>query len=268
MNTIALDFSTSALIDAIEANYFDAWSDFGRFGGEVLANEEILRVVSLLPYIPYNGVLRVIWQNNDIDAKIRVNLAYFKARNAPMLWTVSPSTKPPDLAQHLVSQGFRLVQELVGMAVDLDQLSEDIVLPHSTVVQEVKDLHSLRQFVDLVAWKWHLPPAGNELMFSFQQQLGVGVDKSRRRWLAYQNNEPVAKAFLTMGAGVAGIYGVSTIPAVRRQGIGRAITLTALLAARQLGYRIGVLHSTQIGEGVYRSLGFQEYCRLYIYGLE
>jgi len=268
MNTIALDFSTPALIESIEANYFDAWSDFGRFGGEVFADAEILRVASPLPYIPYNGVLRVIWQNNDIDAKIQANLAYFKARNAPMLWTVSPSTQPPDLAQHLVGQGFRLVQELVGMAMDLDKLSEHTVLPHSTVLQEVNDLRSLRQFVDLVAWKWHLPPAGNDLMFSFQQQLGVGVDKPRRRWLAYQNNEPVAKAFLSLGAGVAGIYGVSTMPAVRRQGIGRAITLTALLAARQLGYRIGVLHSTQMGEGVYRSLGFQEYCRLHLYGLE
>ena len=117
-------------------------------------------------------------------------------------------------------------------------------------------------------WHRYLNADGEDLMFSFQQQLGVGVDKPRRRWLAYQDNEPVAKAFLSLGAGVAGIYGDSTMPAVRRQGIGRAITLTALLAARQLGYRIGVLHSTQMGEGVYRGLGFQEYCRLYLYGLE
>ena len=40
------------------------------------------------------------------------------------------------------------------------------------------------------------------------------------------------------------------------------MTLAPLLEARAMGYRIGVLHASEMGLGVYRRLGFQEYCRL------
>jgi len=39
----------------------------------------------------------------------------------------------------------------------------------------------------------------------------------------------------------------------------------ALLEARDLGYRIGVLGSSEIGYQVYKRLGFQEYCRIGLY---
>jgi len=76
------------------------------------------------------------------------------------------------------------------------------------------------------------------------------------------DNKPVATSLLFLAAGVAGIYAVSTIPEARRKGIGAFMTQYPLVQARSKGYKIGVLQSSKVGVGVYRSLGFQEYCKI------
>ena len=100
-------------------------------------------------------------------------------------------------------------------------------------------------------------------MFRIEADLGPGQHPARRLYLGSLEREPVATALLFLGAGVAGgLYGVGTIPEARRQGIGRAMTVVPLLEARAMGYRIGVLHTSPMGEGIYRRLGFREYCKL------
>ena len=64
---------------------------------------------------------------------------------------------------------------------------------------------------------------------------------------------------------VAGIYNVTCIPEARGQGIGAAVTLAALLQAREIGYRISILQASQQGYSVYSRLGFQDYGKLSVY---
>ena len=46
---------------------------------------------------------------------------------------------------------------------------------------------------------------------------------------------------------------------------GTTLTLAPLREARAMGYRIGLLDSSNMGLGVYRRLGFQEYCKMSYY---
>ena len=71
-----------------------------------------------------------------------------------------------------------------------------------------------------------------------------------------------ARGVPLLGGGVAGIYNVSTRPGWRRRGIGAAVTRATVTAARDQGYRLAILHASDLGAGVYRSIGFRALCRI------
>src|SRR5262249_51523314 len=75
-------------------------------------------------------------------------------------------------------------------------------------------------------------------------------------YVGYQGDRPVAAAELTVGGGVVGLYGISTLARDRRRGYGSAITLRPLLDARTAGYRAAVLQAAPDVIGVYARLGF------------
>jgi predicted acetyltransferase len=72
----------------------------------------------------------------------------------------------------------------------------------------------------------------------------------------------VATATLVPSTGVAGIYNVATLPEARGQGIGAAMTATVLRAGRDLGCHTAILIASELGEPVYRRVGFEECCRV------
>jgi len=64
---------------------------------------------------------------------------------------------------------------------------------------------------------------------------------------------------------VAGLYNVATLPESRGKGIGSSISYVPFIDAKERGYEISILHSTRMGYGVYKQLGFEEICKLIRY---
>jgi ribosomal protein S18 acetylase RimI-like enzyme len=148
------------------------------------------------------------------------------------------------------------------MAVDLLMLDDEAGSPLGLTIEQVGDLEGLRRWSEIFTAAFGQPEDTAEATFAVETELGVGKHPWRRLYVGLWEGEPVATSLLFLGAGVAGIYGVGTVSDARRRGIGRAMTVTPLLEARAMGYRIGVLHASPMGLGTYRRLGFREYCRL------
>jgi predicted acetyltransferase len=87
-----------------------------------------------------------------------------------------------------------------------------------------------------------------------------------RHFIGWLHDMPVASTSLLLHAGVAGIYGVTTIPEARKKGIATAMTKHALRQARELGYHVAVLSPSEMSLRIYQRLGFQHYCTLQHYG--
>lgn len=132
-------------------------------------------------------------------------------------------------------------------------------LPASTV-GEATDAGELRDALDLVAWRWNIPPDAAARLPAVTRAFDLGVPGSRQRvWLAWRDGVPVAKVALYVGAGSAGLYGVATRPEARGRGLARTLTLAAFAAARDAGLRLGVLHATPMARRLYERLGFRSH---------
>ena len=264
MDEILTDLSPPALAQAIEANLSATWRSWGRSPRcELRDDGDLVRYVTGIPFPLCNGVFDARLAA-DADARIDETLAYFRERQLPILWSIDPSSQPADLSARLAARGLH-GKDVPGMAADLWALDEAQARPAGLTIERVSDEQMLRRFDEVFCAGFGIPEFVGEAMTRIFIDLGLADDAPFRHYLAFLDGEPVAIASAFLGAGVVGIANVVTLPQARRRGIGAAITLAPLREARALGYRVGVLASSAEGYGVYRRLGFAEYCTLAAY---
>jgi len=258
--------TVESIIAAIEANTINAFVRWGRLLDATFpAEPKVTRFVTGLPFQFANAVVLARFDPSDADERIRAIRGDYTGRGLPMAWLVSPSSQPADLATRLQAQGMVLDDEAPGMAIHLHEAALDAPGPSDLMIEEVSDGDGLVRWINTMVARSELPATVRELLVGLYMQRGFSRQKDVRYYFASRDGQPVASALLFLGGGAAGIYNVATVPDARRQGIGAAVTVAALRSARDLGYALGVLQSSQMGYSVYRQLGFQEYCRFSLY---
>jgi GNAT superfamily N-acetyltransferase len=145
------------------------------------------------------------------------------------------------------------------MAVDLEALNNPQAVD-GLEVRVVADEEALRTWAHIFTLGYGLPAEWEPSIYDLQLRLGLGFPI--RNYVGYLNDEPVATSTIFFGAGVAGIYSVSTLPEARGKGIGAAVTLRPLNNAREMGYRAGVLQSSDMGYNIYKKLSFRHLCQI------
>ena len=266
LKEVILDMSSAQLVPAVELNMLGFLAGYGEVPqGEVYEGAGIARVISGIPHPLFNGVFRAQLTADTADETIEETIDQFKSHRVPALWWTGPSTRPDDLGSYLKLHGLTYRGEGPGMAVDLYELDSDWLTPTGLTIEPVEDPERLRTWTH-VAWVASgFPSKGRDRFAALEVGLGITPVRSRRRYIGYLEGTPVATSMLIFYAGVAGIFAVATLPEARRQGIGAAMTLTPLLAAREMGYRVGTLYASEMGLPVYRRLGFQTVCGIGTY---
>ena len=251
---------------AIEENGSEFLLGLGRAAGADERDDgRVSWVIGNCPIDYHNAVVRAELSPEAADREIEASLERMRARGVPGSWHVGPSMRPADLGERLVAHGFEYGGDDIGMASDLSALPEEVPTPEGFTVERVRDEDGLAAWVETLGSGFGEGPIEAEWVGEAYRRLGFGDEGPLRHYLGRLGGDPVATATLYFGAGVAGVYFVFTAEGARRRGMGAAITLAALREARDLGYEVGVLGSSEMGFPVYGRLGFEERCRIGLY---
>ena len=254
-------WSEEEIVSEIERTFYHDTFDFTTHfpGHMVRTDEDMLIFATGVPADVLNGVLGPRMDQRTVGPRIAEVMAYFKRERLPMTWFLGPSSGPDDLERTLAERGLRPGDPIPGMAVDLDTIPP-MEFSQDVRVEEVTDDAALKVCSHTAANGFQLPPEAVDGYMRFVESYGFGP---RRRWfLGYLDGSAASVALVVLHRRVAAVYCVATLPEMRGRGLGNAVTLAAISAAKQAGYKVAVLEASDMGLPVYKRLGFQELCKL------
>lgn len=161
------------------------------------------------------------------------------------------------VARTLSARGFNQ-SAMPVMAVDIGRLTLT-GLPSGYEWSRIGPADDASEWSQVFATGYGLP-LGLARMFS-PEVLGADMarDATTQFFGVRHDGRLVATSMLLLADGLAGIYCVSTLPGERGKGLGAHVTAEALRAADRIGYRVGVLQSSDEGHSVYLRLGFVDF---------
>jgi len=179
--------------------------------------------------------------------------AFFRDRGGGFTLVVT-EPRDEDLAGAAAGVGFKAGWREVGMVI------EKRVEAHPTPDASIRRVEAdaqVRDFGEVVA-EANDPPESERAAVVFSQPHSI-LAPHIAGFVAYLEEEPVSTALTLVSHGVAGVFWVATVERARRRGLGDALTRCATNAGFDLGARAAWLGSSEMGAGLYRRIGFEEF---------
>jgi GNAT superfamily N-acetyltransferase len=260
------DLSDRGLIEALEADQLANRILDPEIAVEAHLDPDVAWCLAPLADTFRNVVLSARFAEADADRRISELVRAYRRAGTGFVWWVAPSDTPADLGARLSAAGLTLEGNAPAMAAKLADVPLDEAPPSGLEIVPVTDEATLEEFLTVIAADWlewtagEYTPVQLRTLQAWRTQIPARFSREPvpQRWIGRVDGAVVATSRVCLGAGVAGLYAISTLAAHRGRGYGRALTIAALRAAASIDYRIGVLQSSDLGYGVYAKLGFRD----------
>ena len=258
MSEILTDLSPAALAAANKANLYGFFRTYEQSTTmEFSRMDGIARWHSPHPYFWFNSVLCSRDATATDTKLIEDTIAYFQSRKIKNIgWWLEDGVSGGSWEVLLARYGVEYFDGPPGMDIDLNKLPESLLTPPGLEIRTMNGPEALQDYAHLITTAFDFPTETEPAAYDWARGLKLGMPFMI--YMAYLEGKLIGTSSVFYGAGVAGIYTVAVSSEARRKGIGAAITLHPLLEARNKGYRIGILQSSEMGYKVYQGLGFEK----------
>jgi len=247
------------MLEGVAVESCFAWDAWPRI--EVCRGPGLLWIASEVPFPLFNCVLDTRLTGEDAGLQIDGIQAKAAIRGVPISWYVTPLSRPANLGELLMERGFALDGGAAAFAGTIPEMEPEGVPGLS--IARVTDRDALIDWCSVLTAVFGFPPSVGHSWFEMHD--AVGFIGRWRHYLALLDGRPVGASSLFAGQKMALVANVAVLSKARRKGIGTSVTVAALRDARSLGQDRAAIFSSDMGEGVYRRLGFEEVCRMNLY---
>lgn len=209
---------------------------------------------------PYsNGALRLDPSMPPRDVLSRARAFFARHCLGYCVWIATHADL--DLEAAALDAGLVQISPTGSPRMALDHSLPEVVLPPGVDLDEVSDETGRCGYVAVTVEAYRelgLPADVVEAQLATVESLH-GPDV--RAVVAHDRGRPVAAAMVVLSDGVAGIQMVGTVPGARGRGLGELCTRWTVNTGFRLGAAAAVLEASEMGEPVYRRMGFVELSR-------
>jgi len=205
---------------AIEFNFYEVIKIMSSIDLEDIVfeeTEEFFRYSTGIPFFLFNAVIDSHIPPEIVIQKIKENITFFEKRQVPFLWMVGPSSRPKNIGELLIKNGF-VLEKQPGMAYNLNHLSTVKDPLQNLEIIKVDNIETFKVWNDVVLTGFELPKEIlSDFFYKAFSYMLLNNNPSASAFLAYYNKKPVASSLVCYETGVAGIYNVTTLrkPVVR-----------------------------------------------------
>lgn len=194
----------------------------------------------------------------NANAVIQAEIAYFEKLGHNFEWKVYDYDRPPDLKARLLAHGFEAEEPEAVLVLDLEAVPATLLQP---VTHDVRGLTRPDQLDDVAAVQRAVWPEADYLPW-LQQRLAddLTLDPDHISiYVAYVEGKPASCAWITFheGSQFAGLWGGSTLPEYRQQGLYTALVATRLQEAQRRGVRFLTIDASPMSRAVLEKYGFR-----------
>ncbi|MDR6551014.1 GNAT family N-acetyltransferase [Paenibacillus qinlingensis] len=246
--------------EQIKRNFIYSMEEMSRVSPHIVMERtpQMIRYESNLAHplfnrvITYHGAL----SEDGIDEIGRIANDYI-ARKTPFTWlTWSHDANVEVLGHVLQAKGLNKVDEMSGMSLELRNWNYEKKVIPGFVIKPILSSSEMGWFRDIVPSVFEVNGEIGEVFGQISEDVALGENAAYRHYIGILDGQPVAALTAVHVGETIGIYNVATLEAYRRRGLGCALIFHALHEGQAEGRRLAVLLASTMGEGLYKSIGF------------